>query len=390
MACAAVATAPGDISPGSPMSCRAEGTAAAAQPLNLLAAVRDLGQKAGERLEEWLWWLDQPVNFPAWLEGKATSAPSEAKCTTTPADGKKLGPPPFLVSLPPEDASELLAACLAPSGQTPPQSTPPSPSSAASEESLSELEGLSRPRIVSVIAPGAGIGANGGVYARLGSGKQFEVRVVGRARDAYDRYPEGWPQGCPAPNLQSFGQEILARKLAAGSDCLVLGSRGGQVVLPLLWQALGDEAPPALVINGGCALSSPSPVSWPRRAVTFLVLGGQDYFRGGMSPEDFVASARRCVPAGNETTAILYVSEMEHMPQAQLLDVLMDRALEALLSWKASGSPPADDFSSLLSELARGGWSGRLLHTTGQRCWQDIAFAPARAGARRHTEPAAR
>ena len=39
--------------------------------------------------------------------------------------------------------------------------------------------------------------------------------------------------------------------------CMVFGSRGGQVVLPELWAALGNKVPPSIVINGGAA-SAPS------------------------------------------------------------------------------------------------------------------------------------
>lgn len=65
-----------------------------------------------------------------------------------------------------------------------------------------------------------------------------------------------WPHGAPAPNLQTFAEEVLETRVHERVRCMVFGSRGGQVVLPQMWQAqaqgLYREVPPAVIINGGC------------------------------------------------------------------------------------------------------------------------------------------
>ncbi|CAK0910169.1 unnamed protein product [Prorocentrum cordatum] len=104
--------------------------------------------------------------------------------------------------------------------------------------------------------------------------------------------------------------------LARATDACARGAapparRGGQVVLPHLWKSAGSSTPPAIVINGGCAMKLPEAPCWPDEATTFLLIGGRDTFRGKFSPEGYVADAKARVPAGNFSTALLFVSEME-------------------------------------------------------------------------------
>merc|ERR1712217_653979 len=120
------------------------------------------------------------------------------------------------------------------------------------------------------------------------------------------------------------------------NNCLIFGSRGGQVVLPTLWQARGEDVPPAVVINGGCAMDLPIPVRWPNSAVTFLLLGGKDYFKGQFSMDAYVANSQRKVPPKNTTTAILLVHEMTHMPQTDLLIATLHHMIYAVTKWKSS------------------------------------------------------
>ena len=128
-----------------------------------------------------------------------------------------------------------------------------------------------------------------------------------------DRYPDTWQSGGPAPNLQSFGEDVVRigvhRRdtslnleirlghvvtggrcpnllLDWGVDCFLFGSRGGQVVLPILWQSLQNATPPrqglglldsfpawelnswGVVVNGGCAMRLPGPtICWPEGAI---------------------------------------------------------------------------------------------------------------------------
>lgn len=228
---------------------------------------------------------------------------------------------------------------------------------------------------VTVIAPGGGTGINNAVYCDLNANPQFNVDIVGRSRAEYDCYPEEWSHGAPAPNLRSFAHEVLLQGLLRSSDLLVVGSRGGQVVLPHFW-ATGSEVPPTMVINGGCAMNLPSPVRWPDSAVTFLLLGGQDNFRGDFTHAEYISDAKSRVPPRNGSTAILYVNEMEHMPQAPLLAAILPLMLIALQRWKAHGTPPLEELRPILAVLNKDGWSGRLLFTRAPGKWEDIAFSP--------------
>lgn len=215
---------------------------------------------------------------------------------------------------------------------------------------------------------------NASVYRHLGRSHRFKMTTVGQSRAAYDRYPESWPNGSPEPNLESFAQDVLANSVVEWSDCLVLGSRGGQVVLPQLWKAKGIAVPPAVVINGGCAMQLPSPVDWPAAAVTFLLLGGMDEFRGGLPPAEYLMETISHVPKGSCTTAVLYVQEMKHMPQERLLGAILQLMLRTVLSWKASACTPLEELHLLLSALASDCWSGLLLFTDNRGVWQDMVF----------------
>eukprot|EP00438_Fugacium_kawagutii_P010042 Skav212674 [mRNA] locus=scaffold1227:766605:805823:- [translate_table: standard] len=190
----------------------------------------------------------------------------------------------------------------------------------------------SRRRII-VVAPGAGTRANGQVYADLCQGDSFKIEVLGHSCAIYDRYPESWQHGAPAPNLSSFALEVAGDAMLA--DCLVLGSRGGQVVLPKLWEVMGNSLPPAVVVNGGCAMNLPEPISWPSEAITFLLIGGCDHlFRSNMTPEEYLLNTQQCVPATNQSTALLYINEMDHMPQSHLFALILPHLLRICMTWK--------------------------------------------------------
>jgi hypothetical protein len=218
---------------------------------------------------------------------------------------------------------------------------------------------------VSVVAPGGGTGINSSVYASLGRKDNISLNYLGHSRAPYDRYPESWDEeGGPPPNLETFALDVVAQNRLDNVDCLVAGSRGGQVVLPTLWKMMGVDVPPAVVMNGGCAMSLPSPVQWPEDAVTFLLLGGHDYFKGQRTIGEYLEDTQRRVPRANATTAILLVHEMTHMPQAPLLAAILYRMIRAVTSWKSSGCVPFDSFRTILTSLLKGGWSGMLSFKT--------------------------
>lgn len=229
---------------------------------------------------------------------------------------------------------------------------------------------------VAVVAPGGGTGANAAVYSALAQSPDFSVHILGKSRAPYDRYPSAWADGSAEHNLESFASQLLLQGCLAETGCLVVGSRGGQVVLPTLWRECSEEVPPAVVMNGGCAMDLPIPVHWPESAVTFLLLGGNDYFRGCMGMEEYLTDVQRRVPQGNTTTAILFILEMLHMPQASLLMAIMEHMIRAVTSWKSTGLIPADDFGTILDNLRSGGWNGCLIYKTGKGdSWKPEAFS---------------
>lgn len=234
---------------------------------------------------------------------------------------------------------------------------------------------------VTVVAPGGGTGCNAAAYSHLGHLPNLTVDIVGQSRAPYDRYPPGWPEGSPAPNLETFAEDLVARCVLENTDCLIVGSRGGQVVLPTFWRMRGASTPPAVVINGGCAMSGlPSKIIWPDTAVTFLVLGSRDYFKGDQSTAMYMADTRSSVPPANSTTAILLINEMEHMPDTDVLSGILPHLVKAAVAWgpscdQASGRrivrAELDDILCILVAL---GLSGRLHYTIGPGKWEEFVF----------------
>lgn len=230
---------------------------------------------------------------------------------------------------------------------------------------------------ITVFAPGAGTYANRAVYEEMGRpGSAWKLETLGAARTCYDQYPPCFPQGTAGPNLESVvAQDTSMQQTFLRSDCLIFGSRGGQVSLPTLWRLFGDAVPPAVVLNGGCAMALPMAVSWPKTATTFLLLGGCDEFRGNATPSEHLATAKGRVPTENRSTAILYIQEMLHMPQTQLLRLALPLMLSALLSWKSSDSAPEQMLHELVAVLGRAGWTGQLSYKTASGTWQDVPLA---------------
>lgn len=235
---------------------------------------------------------------------------------------------------------------------------------------------IKKPCRISLVAPGVGVESNGTVYAELEDGGYFHVDVVGRKSTLYDRYPECWQGGAPAPNLASFADDLLRMGVHERTDCFIFGSRGGQVVLPTFWRALGDSVPPSVVINGGCAMNLPGhSVYWPAKATTVMLMAGQDFFRGTQTSHEYVQSACRCVSPDNRTTAILYVPEMKHMPQQDILRPALAYLVRAAQLWHANGdSVPISHLRAAGLALQQNGWGSRLLYTSMRGQWQEFVF----------------
>lgn len=235
-------------------------------------------------------------------------------------------------------------------------------------------------RRVQVFGPGGGIGSQ---YAGKAfqdferKYNEFAVEVVGMSRNpAYDHYPHN----NPIRNLQTFAEEVAAgtfreyyavdppnwpRPIGRGTpvvDCAALffGSRGGQVVLPVLWKLLGDAVPPAVVVNAGTTLSpNPSILHYaqyqdamPPTAVVFmLVCGTDETFNHFGSPEAYFAWTRDQVPATSVNTAILYVKELTHMPDPTLMLKVYPKMIKSVIDWKETNEPPLDSFQRIVRDI---------------------------------------
>mgnify|MGYP002803577203 CR=1 FL=1 len=246
---------------------------------------------------------------------------------------------------------------------------------------------------VTIVGPGAGIHSNQKAWAALDQNPKLYMQVYGQSRGMYDRYPLGWPGGSPAPNLESLAEEMAASGVVETSQCLVLGSRGGQIVLPHLWSRFGDAIPPSIVINGGCALETPRQFVWPNDAVTLLVMGGQDYFRKPeLTVEQYMKEARERVPKTNRFTAQLVVPDMGHIPEPFVLEaVLSHRVFAALKSWPFSASQFISTFQNILLELRGHGIKASLMYTAAPGRWMTLQLPqrPAAAPAPAPAAPAA-
>mmetsp|Transcript_57375 Transcript_57375/g.105979 ORF Transcript_57375/g.105979 Transcript_57375/m.105979 type:complete len:443 (+) Transcript_57375:54-1382(+) len=230
---------------------------------------------------------------------------------------------------------------------------------------------------VRIVAPGAGTRTNKAVYDSVQKDSSWEMEIWGKAGDHYDRYPESWPGGEGPPNLESFAQKLLEQGLLRNCDCLIFGSRGGQVVLPYLWQQFGTAVPPAIVINGGCAGNLPQTVFWPVEAVAILLIGGEDEFRGTLTLDEYLKDTKAKVPPANATTAVVFVHEMLHMPQSHLLRALLPYFIRAALGWQDCARPPMHEFEAILASLMKGGFNGTLSYTRQKGGWEDITFSAA-------------
>lgn len=228
---------------------------------------------------------------------------------------------------------------------------------------------------VGVVAPGGGTGINAAAYQAL-QAQGFTVEILGASRTPYDRYPPGFQDGCPPPNLESFGKDLVSQGKVESCEAFIVGSRGGQVVLPVFWKLRGNQVPPTVVINGGCSMNLPTPSGWPDQAVSFLLLGGQDYFKNNQSTDDYFAQTCGNVNPKNSTTAVLYVEEMGHMPQVQLLTSILEHMLLAIVRWKSFGAVPTAKFEHILTILSKGGFSGRFAYTKSAGAWGQLAFSP--------------
>ena len=158
---------------------------------------------------------------------------------------------------------------------------------------------------------------------------------AGRSSAWFDRHL-AWEEDQPVEAFQAWFDATGAR----GVDCLVCGSRGGQVTLPALW-LLGCRLP-AIVVNGGC--SRPELAwAWPAGVPVVLLVGGRDFFagdeRGDM--EGYLERLWRGVPDESRgSTAIYYCPQMGHTPWGAMLEELLPMLVRYCCSGLAHDARP--------------------------------------------------
>ena len=89
-------------------------------------------------------------------------------------------------------------------------------------------------------------------------------------------------------------------------------------------------------------MNLPGPkIVWPVKAVTIMLMGAQDFFKGSKSSSEYLTASQSHVPP-NSRTAILYVRQMQHMPQKALLQMVLRPLVMAAAKWKYSKLCPED------------------------------------------------
>lgn len=155
---------------------------------------------------------------------------------------------------------------------------------------------------------------------------------TGRSQAWYDRHL-AWEEGQPV-------QAFAVWRSEGAFDCLVCGSRAGQVTLPALW--LLGCCLPAVVVNSGCARPEIA-WAWPEGVPVVLVAGGRDFFAGDFrgDRDGHIGSLWEAVPeAARALTAIYYVPHMGHSPSNALLEELLPTLVRYAVSMLSPEAKP--------------------------------------------------
>jgi len=116
-------------------------------------------------------------------------------------------------------------------------------------------------------------------------------------------------------------------------------------------------------------------VVWPQRAVTVMLLGGQDFFRGNDTADEYLNSMCSSIPAGNLTTAMLYLPKMGHIPQKEVLAACLVLLVRASLTWQLEPGRLPAEFAEAMAALEYIQFDGRLRYTTANG-WMERKFGP--------------
>lgn len=161
---------------------------------------------------------------------------------------------------------------------------------------------------------------------------------------------------CDAAAADVPAESCMTPRDVSHFDCLLCGSRGGQVTLVALWR-LGCRLP-CVVINGGCARAEAG-WAWPAGVPVVLLTGGDDFFnphRGSWEPGEsahdphddrhdplrysdraYVHDVWNAIPEhARSTAALVHVPSMGHHPDPALLSALLPK----LVAWAAAGLAP--------------------------------------------------
>eukprot|EP00435_Cladocopium_sp_Y103_P009233 s49_g2.t1 len=122
-------------------------------------------------------------------------------------------------------------------------------------------------------------------------------------------------------------------------------------------------------------MNLPGPkIVWPQQAVTLMLMGSEDFFKGRKSSAEYLTASKSYVPP-NTRTAILYVRQMQHMPQKALLQLVLRPLVMAAARWKYSKICPEEQLHQLTVQLEDESWSGSLFILQG-RAWKESTFGP--------------
>lgn len=208
------------------------------------------------------------------------------------------------------------------------------------------------PKVVVVLAPGAGLKKHSYLYKDL---EKQGFDVVPIFDDAYDHYPPGTEvlgslgiRGFRMPdlkfnttkNLATFAEDIVHPKIielvreGCGPAAVIAASRGGIISMPKLWEC--GWRGPSVVGNGGFVITSAIPANVP----CVLLTGGWDCFTT-RNPETTASVLQKESP---ETPVLLYHNPNEdhdlNCLTGNVLGRLVQLASAGLFDATASGPWP--------------------------------------------------
>jgi hypothetical protein len=263
-------------------------------------------------------------------------------------------------------------------------------------------------KVVQVFGPGGGTFQCRDAFQAIDQDLQIAVEVVGSTFSfgaPYDKYPDGHS----GPNHHTFAQSVIdgtfqdyftpyvvpghapPRLGAPGTPlleaaALFFGSRGGQMVLPYMWSRVGDALPPVVIVNAGPTQANiPFAEYWPPNAIVFLLVCGSDetFKNQQTAPEEYFRQTLSGVPTNSARTAVLFVKELFHMPDDELMMKVYPHMTKSVIEWKEAGEPNTNRFQRMVETISshrpnpRFGtsrYTGEMRWKHGTDQWQVIQF----------------